>query len=276
MNFGSPAAIMSIRDTLVRLEPLLEELDAHPVYRAVRTLGDARVFMAHHVYAVWDFMSLLKGLQAALAPARHPWAPTANAASRRFINEIVLEEESDLGPPVADGARTYASHFELYGEAMREIGADPEPAHRFAEHAARHGFASALAVFPDVPPPARQFMQTTFAFLATRKPHVVAAAFAFGREQVIPAMFRALLARMGVKQRRAPVFHYYLERHIHLDEGQHGPLALRMLEELIGDDATRRRETELAAVKAIRARIDLWDGVREAIAAAHRDRRLAS
>jgi hypothetical protein len=81
---------------------------------------------------------------------------------------------------------------------------------------------------------------------------------------------------MGVKQRRAPVFHYYLERHIHLDEGQHGPLALRMLEELVGDDATRRRETELAAVRAIRARIDLWDGVRDAIAAAHGDRRLAS
>lgn len=249
-----------------------EKLNNHPLYSAVQTLDQLRVFMAHHVYSVWDFMSLLKYLQSRLAPAAVPWKPHASAATRFFVNQIVLGEESDEGLPAADGSPTYVSHFELYCDAMREIGADPADAIRFSEQAAVRGIDSAFALGV-APQPARQFMQATFGFIAGDKPHVVGAAFALGREHIIPEMFRSLLARMHITEQDAPAFHYYLKRHIHLDEELHAPLALQMVNELVGGDAVKLREAEEAARAAVEARIRLWDGVLAAMNAAKIDGR---
>jgi pyrroloquinoline quinone (PQQ) biosynthesis protein C len=237
-----------------------EKLNNHPLYASVQTLEQLRLFMAHHVYPVWDFMSLLKYLQSRLAPAAVPWKPHASAATRFFVNQIVLGEESDEGLPDADGNPTYVSHFELYCDAMREIGADPTAAINFVELAAVRGIDSAFALGV-APQPSREFMQATFGFIATDKPHVVAAAFALGREHIIPEMFRSLLARMNITEEQAPAFHYYLKRHIHLDEELHAPLALQMVNELVGGDTVKLREAEEAAWAAIEARIRLWDGV---------------
>jgi hypothetical protein len=238
---------------------LHEPLNQHPVYAAVQTLEDLRIFMAHHVYPVWDFMSLLKSLQRHIAPATQPWKPHGSPAVRFFINQIVLGEESDEGLPDAEGNPTYASHFELYCDAMREVGANPAPAIRFAEIAADKGVESAFAS-EAVPAASLEFMRTTFDFIATNKPHVIGAAFAIGREHIIPEMFRALLAKMNIDRAQAPVFHYYLDRHIHLDEDFHAPLSLRMVNELIGGDPVKHAEAEAAAVAAVQARIRLWDG----------------
>lgn len=244
--------------------PLRQQLNQHPIYSAIQSLDDARVFMAHHVYPVWDFMSLVKYLQHVLAPARVPWVPQGDAAVRRFINEIVLGEESDEGRPDAHGHPTYTSHFELYCRAMEELGGDAGPVRRFVEQVKTQGITAALRN-ADIPAPARVFMQTTFDLIATGKPHVVAAAFSLGREHIIPGMFRALLRDMAVTAERAPALHYYLERHIHLDEEHHGPLALRMLDELCAGDATRVQEATEAAVCALKARLTLWDGVLAAV-----------
>jgi hypothetical protein len=244
--------------------PLREQLNQHPIYRAVRSLDDARVFMAHHVYPVWDFMSLVKTLQNVLAPAQAPWFPQGDPAVRRFINEIVLGEESDEGRPDPEGRTTYTSHFELYCLAMEELDGDAGPVRRFVECVKTQGIAKALRT-ADVPAPARAFMQTTFDLIASDKPHVVAAAFSLGREHIIPGMFRALLREMQVTAEVAPALHYYLERHIHLDEEHHGPLALRMLDELCAGDATRLREAADAAGRALKARLTLWDGVLAAV-----------
>lgn len=242
-----------------------QQLNSHPLYERVQTIDDLRVFMQHHVYSVWDFMSLLKYLQMRIAPTAVPWTPQGSPAVRFFVNQIVVGEECDEGLPDADGNPTYASHFELYCDAMREVGADPSDAMRFSKTAAAQGIGAALAL-GTAPLAARQFVETTFAFIATGKPHVVAAAFAFGREHIIPAMFRALLAKMNVTQRDAPTFHYYLERHIHLDEDFHAPLSLRMVNELIGGDAVRAREAEDAARAAVAARLEFWSGVQGALA----------
>lgn len=253
---------MSAVVSLETLHPLREQLDTHPVYQAVQSLEDLRLFMSHHIYSVWDFMSLLKYLQARLAPASTPWAPVGNPTVRRFINDIVLEEESDLGLPDASGHVTYASHFELYAQAMAEVGASPDGALTFARTAARDGLNAALQQNGAlVPVASRRFMEETFAFIATDKPHVVAAAFALGREHIIPPMFRALLSRMAIDATTAPAFHYYLERHIHLDEDHHGPLSLLMLNALCAGDPLRIAEAEESARRAMQARIHFWDGV---------------
>lgn len=254
---------------LAFLAPTRERLNAHPVYGALTSIEDLRCFMGHHIYSVWDFMSLAKYLQGKIAPTSIPWVPTGNPAIRRFINEITLEEESDVGLPDSEGRETYASHFELYCQAMTEIGADIAKPMAFIESVGREGIASALQSGA-APVSAQQFMTTTFSFVESHKPHVVAAAFALGREHVIPQMFRAFLAKMNIGETAAPAFHYYLERHIHLDEDSHGPLSLLMLEELCGGDPVRIKEAETAACAALEARILFWDGVHQAVLAGRR------
>ncbi|MBF0191415.1 MAG: DUF3050 domain-containing protein [Magnetococcales bacterium] len=257
---------MSLTVSLESLTPLRIQLDTHPVYHAVHSLDDLRLFMSHHIFSVWDFMTLLKYLQNRLAPTTLPWAPVGNPTIRRFINDIVLEEESDLGLPDPSGQPTYASHFELYAQAMAEIGAVPDHALRFARTAALQGFHQALRQHDDtIPAPAKRFMEATFSFIALDQPPVVAAAFALGREHIIPPMFRALLRQMAISPSQAPAFHYYLERHIHLDEDHHGPLSLKMLNALCANDPQRIAAAEAAARRALTARIQFWDGVHQAL-----------
>ncbi|MBF0250812.1 MAG: DUF3050 domain-containing protein [Alphaproteobacteria bacterium] len=250
---------------LDKIVPARDRLARHPVYEQLATIEDLRVFMQHHVYSVWDFMSLCKFLQNELAPIRYPWAPVGDPVVRRFINEIVLEEETDQGLPGREPE--FLSHFELYRAAMAEIGADADGANAFVTLAADQGIDAALSAGP-IPAPAKAFTGQTFQFIATGKPHVVAAAFALGREHIIPAMFRSLLKDMAITKSDAPAFHFYLERHIHLDEDFHAPLSLRMLNAFIGDDETKAREAEDAALLAIEARFRFWDGVRAALPSA--------
>ncbi|MDO9006592.1 MAG: DUF3050 domain-containing protein [Thiobacillus sp.] len=243
------------------IESLRVRLEAHPIYAAVRTLDDLRVFMQHHVYSVWDFMSLIKYLQNEIAPARWPWTPGGDASVQRFINELVLEEETDIALPGREG---HTSHFLLYLTAMREIGADADTPAHFVQIVAEQGIAAGLAAGL-VPAPSAHFTRTTFEALASGKPHTVAAALALGREHVIPSMFRAFLSRMTVTEAEAPSFHYYLKRHVHLDEDFHAPMSLRLLAGLCGEEADKWREAEAAAEAAVNARLHFWDGVLQAL-----------
>lgn len=237
-----------------------DRLDNHPIYGSVETLADLRCFMEHHVFSVWDFMSLIKFLQSVVAPTRYPWVPGRDAAVQRFINELVLEEETDEHP--VDGG--FASHFVLYQQAMTEIGAAVEGAREFVARVAAEGIDEGLRL-PGVPAPARAFTATTFGFIDPERPHLAAAALALGREHIIPGMFRAILARIGVSAAQAPIFHAYLNRHIHLDEDFHAPLSLRLLNALCAADPARAREAIEAAERAVTARLALWDGVLDAI-----------
>jgi hypothetical protein len=247
------------------IESLRVKLEAHPIYAAVRTPDDLRVFMQHHVYSVWDFMSLIKYLQNEVAPARWPWTPRGDASVARFINELVLEEETDIALP---GQTGHTSHFLLYLAAMREIGADADTPARFVDKVAEAGIDAALGSGL-APAPSAAFTRTTFDFLASGKPHTVAAALALGREHVIPSMFRAFLSRMAVTEAQAPSFHYYLNRHVHLDEDFHAPLSLRLLAALCDGQDTRWREAEAAAEAAVDARLQFWDGVLAALPSQH-------
>lgn len=237
-------------------------LEQHPVYSSVVTVEDLQCFMQHHVYSVWDFMSLIKYLQSVVAPTRIPWAPQGDGSVRRFINELVLEEESDSTHIEGE----FSSHFELYLRAMEEIGADSGTVRSFVGAAASEGIDKALEM-PEVPAPSRAFTATTFHFLADNQPHQVAAALALGREHIIPGMFRSILERIGVSEELAPIFHFYLNRHIHLDEDFHAPLSLRLLNSLCGGDKRRVDQAVEAANEAVEARLAFWDGVLAAISA---------
>lgn len=244
------------------IQSLRQPLDRHPIYAALRDLADLRVFMQHHVHSVWDFMSLIKYLQHTVAPARWPWTPGEDASVQRFINELVLEEETDEAAP--GSAHAFSSHFMLYIEAMREVGADAERMLRFTDMVRTAGIDAALASGL-APEPARRFNRVTFDFIASDRPHAVAAALALGREHIIPSMFRAFLARMGVSEIQAPIFHFYLKRHIHLDEDFHAPLSLRLLEALCGGDPVKIEQAKAAAERAVAARVEFWDGVLAAL-----------
>lgn len=245
------------------IAPIQQELNNHPVYAALKGLDDLRVFMSHHAFSVWDFMSLIKYLQNRVAPVSVPWVPSSSPSLRFFINQLVLEEESDEAPD-GQGGTTHASHFELYCRAMQEVGADGEMPYRFLDLVRTQGVANALQN-DLVPAPARRFCTTTFGFIEGDKPHEVAAALALGREHIIPGMFREFLAKMCIDEAQAPVFHFYLHRHIHLDEDFHAPLSLGLLNELCGGDPVKVEEAEAAAEEALCARIRFWDGVLEAI-----------
>jgi len=242
------------------IQAFKQKLENHPVYNAVNSLEDLQVFMQHHVFSVWDFMSLIKYLQATVAPTTYPWVPTGDGDVRRFINELVLEEESDQ----AFESEHFSSHFELYHTAMREIGADTSASAAFVQKVAASGIETALEM-PEVPLPSAAFTGQTFAFIHSGRPHEVAAALALGREHIIPCMFRAILEKIQVDQRQAPIFHYYLNRHIHLDEDFHAPLSLRLLNGLCGDDEEKQQQAIHAAQRAVEARLTFWDGVLAAL-----------
>lgn len=242
--------------TIDTIAAFKNQLENHPVYQAVATIEDLQRFMEHHVYSVWDFMSLIKYLQSVIAPTTYPWVPQGDASVRRFINELVLEEESDK----THISNQFSSHFELYQKAMTEIGANIAPSTTFIHVVKTQGIEAGLSL-PTLPEPSRAFSSTTFQFIQSNKPHQVAAALALGREHIIPCMFRSLLQRIGVSAHAAPIFHFYLNRHIHLDEDFHAPLSLKLLNGLCGGDEVKMQEAMDAAKIAVEARITFWDGV---------------
>jgi hypothetical protein len=241
------------------LKPLLEEVESHPVFGAVQTEAQLRTFMEHHVFPVWDFMSLLKFLQAELAPSTWPWMPRPLAQGDlvRLINDIVTGEECDKLPKSHRADSAHASHFDLYLMAMREVGADTAPITGFLEIVRTQGLDAALEA-PMVPEPSGAFMKETFALLKQGEAHRVAASFSFGRENVIPGMFNSLLAKLGIGEERAPIFHYYLKRHAELDGDEHGPAALRLVATLCGDDPKKLEEAVESARTALASRSRLW------------------
>jgi hypothetical protein len=243
---------------LTTVAPLSKKLESHQVFTNLNTLSELRLFMEHHVFAVWDFMSLLKKLQQIYVPHGSPWVPNLNGNVVRFINEIVMEEESDQS--YGSKGESYSSHFEIYLEAMKEVGASTNIIDSFLDQVRSDGIEKALN-FNLVPEPSKEFMGYTFDLINRGKGHEIAASFAIGRESIVPIMFKRILEKTNISAEEAPVFHYYLERHAHLDGEHHGPMALRLLDDLCTDNEQKEKEVILEVESSLEARIKLWDGV---------------
>ncbi|RBL93507.1 DUF3050 domain-containing protein [Chitinophaga flava] len=246
--------IEKIQETIANTR---ETVISHPLYASLESLDDIRLFMEYHVYAVWDFMSLLKGLQQHLTCVQVPWVPVGNAATRYLINEIVTGEESDVD---MDGNR--CSHFELYERAMKQAGADTSKIKALISAISAGTPISSILEQSSLPEAVKGFLGFTFEVIASGKAHIMAAVFTFGREDLIPDMFHALVKDMDQKfPGKLGTFIYYLERHIEVDGDHHSQLAMQMVQELCGNDSQKWEEAAEYARKSLQWRTQLWSGI---------------
>ena len=236
---------------------LRSALEHHPLYGTLRSSAAIARFMEHHVWAVWDFMSLLKALQRHLTCVEVPWIPVGSPDVRYLINEIVVGEESDVD---RHGVRT--SHFEMYLAAMRSMGASTHAIEQFCSLLARGMSVDQALVEAKAPPAGAAFVRGTMAVIQCGKPHEIASVFTFGREDVIPTMFLGMLDHVqSAEQIDVEDLRYYLQRHIDVDGDHHGPLALQMVERCCAGDDVREQEALAAAREALTQRIALWDAI---------------
>jgi len=243
------------------IAPLRAALLDHPVYADIRSPAALRTFMEFHVFAVWDFMSLLKDLQRRLCCIAVPWLPPADRESARLINEIVLGEESD-----ADGRGGHASHFDLYHRAMVDFGASSIKIDRLLAELARGVDVEQGLGRAGADDGIRRFVGYTFSVIDSGDPCRVASAFTFGREDLLPAVFQRIVDELHEQSGGGLArFQYYLQRHIDLDGGEHGPMATRLVETICGDDPTKWQAARDAAVGSLEARRVLWDAIHAAV-----------
>jgi hypothetical protein len=244
-----------------KLAPHKDKLLHHALYHKLNSTEAIKTFMEYHVFAVWDFMSLVKALQRKLTCTDLPWVPVGSPSTRRLINEIVWGEESDV-----DQFNQPGSHFELYLKAMEEIEANTAPINAFVS-AIQNGtpWRTALseAAIPNEIKSFIDFSLTT----ATQAPvHVVASVFTYGREDLIPDLFIAIIKEMA--QEKGSGYNtlvYYFERHIEVDSGEHGPMAQQMMQELCGDNTQLWEQANDAAQEALQKRLSLWDFIESKI-----------
>lgn len=257
-----PKKAMSISEINQKIEPQKEILLHHSLYGKVKSVEDLHQFLESHVYAVWDFMSLLKALQNKLTCTTTPWFASENPETRYLINEIVLAEESDL---TLDGKRL--SHFEMYVDAMNDCGAQTLELDSFLQDVAETKNVLVAISHSNLHPKIKAFLDFTFRVIEEGKTHKIAAAFTFGREDLIPDMFTEILKsfQQNFPETDLSKLIYYFERHIELDADEHGPMAMQMITELCQNDEHKWKEVEETSIQALEKRIGLWDAIEEKI-----------
>ena len=253
--------MMEIKKLEKELASLRERLLNHELYQNINSIDNIQVFMETHVFAVWDFMSLLKALQNELTNTSVPWTPKGNPISRRLINEIVLGEESDfneLNEPM--------SHFEMYLDAMKQVGANTSDIEKFIKQITIEKNYRDAQKRVNISGKTKEFNDFTFRIIDTHRVHLIASVFTFGREDLIPDMFVEIVKKLNRgSNKNFNKLIYYLERHIELDSDKHGPMALKMIQELCGDDNQKWTESIEVSREALIKRIELWDSINASI-----------
>ena len=235
------------------------ELRCYSLPQAITSIAGLRLFMEHHVFAVWDFMLLLKTLQQHLAPSGVPWVPPTHPEIAGLVNSLVAEEECDLLPESLGGP-LHLSHFAIYRRAMVEIDANTAVIDAVLQQASRGDLAGAVR-HRGIPPPSARFLRTTQELISSGELHALAAAFAYGRELLVPDLFRGLLDRLTVLELPCPTLRWYLERHIVLDGDSHGPLAETMVLTLAGNDPAAHQTVQTVRRQVLADRSAFWDAI---------------
>lgn len=246
-----------------KIQKQRELLLNHSLYGSIHSIDDLKIYLQGHVFAVWDFMSLLKALQIKLTCTSTPWIPVGDPQVRYLINEIVLAEETDI-----DKQGNRLSHYEMYIDAMDDLGADASIVKNFVASLSEKNIFDAIGQLP-VHSNIRAFLRFTFETIQNGKAHEIAAAFTFGREDLIPGMFTSILKNFQANfpDTNLEKLIYYFERHIELDGDEHGPMAMKMIGELCGNEDEKWQEVEQISIASLDKRIGLWDGIHEQILA---------
>ena len=242
------------------LEPLKNRLRNHSLYSKIKDVDDLNIFSNAHVYAVWDFMSLLKFLQINLTSISIPWFPSKNTTTAKLINEIVAGEETDEdqeGQPV--------SHFEMYIDSIEEFGLNTSEIINNLNTLNNIETIDKDIEKLDIKSYVKYFLKFTFSVIKRGKIHEVASVFTFGREDLIPDMFIPLIEGINSENNDLNKLIYYFKRHIEVDGDMHGPMSMEMLSYLCNNDPSKISESALIAEKALLARISLWDGIENEI-----------
>jgi len=244
------------------LQPKINQLLEHSLYQKITTPEHLQIFMEHHVFAVWDFMSLLTALQEKLTKTTNPWVPVGNPETRYLINEIVLAEETDV-----NSFGKHQSHFEMYLDAMEKSGADTGRIKNFLLQVTHGTDIFLLIAATKLPHNIKIFLKNTFEVITEGRSHKIASAFTFGREGLIPGMFTSIIEKVqqNFPKEDLSLFKYYFDRHIELDADEHGPMAFKMVAELCGNDDEKWQEAQQIAEEALDARLELWRGIEEEI-----------
>ena len=242
------------------LNYLRKSLIEHPLYNSMNSLSDIKKFMEIHVFAVWDFMSLVKNLQMNLTCINTPWIPSQNSLTARLINEIVWGEETDV-----DKNEVAKSHFEMYLDSMNEIGANTNKIEHLIRLVKQGKDIFEIIDSLDVSMEIKDFLNFTFSVIKDNKVHVTSAVFTFGREDLIPNMFIEIVRKIKLENKSVESLIYYLERHIEMDGDHHGPMAMNMITSLCENNDNKILEALDSSKLALKKRIKLWDHIYEQI-----------
>lgn len=238
------------------IEPLLNELNSHIIYKSMHSIDDLRGFMSIHVFAVWDFMNYVKALQKEFTSTGVPFIIKDPKISR-FINEINIDEETDKE---VDGCG-HISHVSLYLRAMKEISADSSKFDEFYNKIVRSGSLDYEEIFRELNLPncLQEFLLHNRNIVESDDKIKIASQFLYGREKIIPNMFKNIIDDFKLDKKESETFIYYMERHIEVDGDSHGPLSEELIDILIDDDEYNYHTVLYNAQEAILTRIKLWD-----------------
>lgn len=242
---------------LNEIEDLKSELAAHCLYTKLQHMEDIHIFMEHHVFAVWDFMSLAKALQLHLDATQVIEKQTDNSKILGFVNGILTGGETD-----PNKKEIVLSHLEMYLELMDEIGANTTNIKKLiASSAAGLDIHEAMQI-AQLTDEQQRILNFTQTIIATNEIHKIAVAATLVPEGMISNRFLKILKETEERDNLlVPKFKNYLNRYKAIDGNDYGLLSLEMVTHFCDSDGKKWVDILDIAMKTLSHRIYLWDAI---------------